>query len=278
MARPRTILRLLILIAAGALSACGGGSAVEPDGTASPGESATPATGTLHQDVITKVYDPDYSVPSGFFVDERAGTAGGYTAYHVKDSSISFELCTDDYYEALDWESSDNVDRVVNGVFVDAHENEKYFEFVRELQYSSDVGNVQGETTLGFARVFKCSSINRNGVDRNLRDGFGGTLNNQPLTAAAVRDFTEYLWQFEFFTASARKVLDTYTTETDHAIGHTLRIAFPYNQGADRCDRIEVVDWNFSADRATGDISRSFRFLYGLEAERVDSTARQCDT
>ena len=278
MARPRTILRLSTLIAAGTLSACSGGGAAGQDGTGSQSESLSPVSDSLHQDVITKVYDPDYSVPSDFFVDERAGTAGSYTAYHVKDSSISFELCTDDYYEALDWESSDNAGRAVNGVFVDAHENERYFEFIRELQYSSDVGNIQGETTLGFARVFKCSSINRNGVDRNLRDGFGGTLNDQPLTAAAVREFTEYLWQFEFFTASAHKVLDTYTTETDRAIGHTLRIAFLYNQGADRCDRIEVVDWRFSADRVTGDISRSFSLLYGMETEWVDGAARQCDT
>lgn len=273
MGRTGKVIRQIALIASLNLTGCGasGSSPAVVDA----GNDATTDT-VVYDDLIARVYDTSYSVPDGFFVDERADTDGSYTAYHVKDHSVSYELCSDDYHEALAWEELDNASRAVNGVFLDSHENQHYFEFVRELSYVSDVGNIQGEATLGFARVFKCSSVNRTGVDRNLREGFGGTLNEEPLTPEAVRNLTEYLWQFEFFEASARKVLASVTTETNKTIEHTLRLAFLFRQASEQCDRIEVFDWSFSTDRATGDIERAFHFRYALEARRVDGVAERC--
>ena len=71
-------------------------------------------------------------------------------------------------------------------------------------------------------------------------------------------------------------MLDSTTTETDRNISHTLRLAFLYNQGVGRCDRIEVIDWTFSADTQSGEITRQFEFQYAVLAQRVDGTPVAC--
>lgn len=257
-----------------ALAACGDGASTND----------SPAANNIQplkfipssENVIAAVYDGAYTVPDGFFIDERADTLQSYTLYHVKDASISYELCTDDFAEALAWEEADNLSRPVNGYFVGSHETDKYFELIRELSFPDGVGNVSNDTSPGFARVFKCSSIDRSGVDRNLRNGYGGTLNSRPLTVETVREFAEYLWQFTFFETSQRKVLDSFSTDRPDAYDHTLLLAFVVNQGFGRCDRVEVVDWVFSANKSTGEVTRDFRFLFSMEAQLVDGLPEQC--
>lgn len=256
------------------LSACGGGAAT----------SDSPASNNVqplkfipsNENIIAAVYDSTYAVPADFFIDERADTPQSYTLYHVKDASVSYELCTDDFAEALSLEEADNLNRPVNGYFVGTYENDKYFEIIRALSYPDDIGNVSDDTSPGFSRIFKCSSINRNGVDRNLRNGYGGTLNTSPLSVDNVRDFAEYLWQFTYFETSQRKVLDSFSAEHSDAYEHTLLLAFVINQGFGQCDRIEVVDWVFSADKSTGEIIRDFRFLFSIEAQLADGIPEQC--
>lgn len=150
-------------------------------------------------DIIAKVYDNHYQVPGDFFVDERATTPGTFSFYHVKDISVSYELCTNEYQEALDWEAADNSSRAAGGEFVGSFENDKYFEFARELTVPDSVGNIANATSSGFARIFKCNYVDRVGVDRNLRNGYAGTINRSPLSSAVIRDYSQYMWQFTFF-------------------------------------------------------------------------------
>jgi len=228
------------------------------------------------EEIIAAIYDSSYTVPDTFFVDERADTPQSYTLYHLKDVSVSYELCTDDFDQARQWEDTDNTERSVSGSYAGSYQNDNYFEFIRELYYPNSVGNVAGTTSPGFARVFKCSNVNRNGVDRNLRDGFAGILNVRPLSLGAVREFSEYMWQFVFFETSQRKVLRTYSTELQTTLEHTLLLGFAINQGTGRCDRIEVVDWIFSADKSNGQINKEFLLLFSFEAQVVDSIPELC--
>ena len=221
-------------------------------------------------------YDNSYQVPEYFYVDERAGTPRSFSLYHVKDSSVSYELCTNDYYQALDWETADNDSRQVGGSFVDSHENDRYFEFIRELSFPDGAGNVTGVTSPGFARVFKCSYVDRNGVDRNLRDGYAGTLNLRPLEKQTLKTFTEYMWQFTFFWPAKKKILETFSMERENAYQHTLLLALLTNKGADKCDLIEVVDWVFTVDKASGGVTKDFNHLYTIEARLVDGAPEEC--
>lgn len=226
--------------------------------------------------VMAMVYDPGYSVPRGFLVDVRADTQGSYTIYHVKDPSISYELCTDDHAQALEWEAEDSDSRDVNGVFIASTDTEKYFEVVRELEYADSIGNVTDPTSPGYFRILKCSYANRDGVDRNLRNGFAGVINVLPLTQPVVRDYVEYFWQFTFFWPARKSVLASVGVETDAAYVQTLVLGFLTRQGSDRCDLIEIVDWTFSVSRTTGEVSKSFRLRRAFEAELVGGQPMIC--
>ena len=252
-----------------ALSACRDGEGVSPDDILRPYLS--------DEEVIAKAYDNTYTVPDGFFVDERANTTGSYTMYHVKDASVSYELCTDNYDEALSWESADNVSRSVNGVYVDSSENDRYFEFIRELSFPDGVGNITDATSPGFSRVFKCSYVNRDTVDRNMRDGYAGTLNVRPLSEEVISTFVEYMWQFTFFWPARKTVLDFFSDERAHAYQHTLMLAFVTNQGFDKCDLIEVVDWVFTVDKDDGQVTKDFILQYEFEAQLINGLPETCD-
>lgn len=264
-----TLLPILVVAAA-----CGG------SGSAESGKNTTPDDRFValpsDAEILIKAYDSDYHVPDGFFVDERATTTRSYTVHHVLDASASFELCSNDLVEAQAWEAADNAARAVNGYYVTSYENERYFEFVRELAYTQDVGNIAEPTSPGYARVFKCSHTSRDGVDRSLLDGYAGRIPTERLDAASLRDFTEYLWQFTFFNVSHKKVIDSYASHASAGLQHTLLLAFVVNQGVDACDRIDVIDWRYTADPASGDVERRFDTVHSFGARLVDGTPTLC--
>ncbi|MDH3747749.1 MAG: hypothetical protein OER97_06040 [Gammaproteobacteria bacterium] len=267
---------MLLPFLAIATSCGGGGSPATPEATDAANEQSQVRALPSDDDIISKVYDPNYSVPNGFFVDERANTAQSYTVHHVMDDSSSYELCTDNYAVAEAWESADNDARSVSGYYVGAYENDRYYEFIRELSYDDDVGNIGDLTSPGFSRVFKCSNTYRDGVDRSLLSGYAGKLNTRPLTQNSVRDFAEYFWQFTFFTQRHKKVLDSYSDYSTDGPNQTLRLAFASAQGNGRCDLIEVIEWRFVADNVSGEITSQFSPLKSFEAELVDGSPQLC--
>lgn len=263
---------LLVLVAS-----CGGGSGEAPkpaDAAVTVVEKPLPPV----SDVLALVYDNNYQVPSDFFVDARASTARSYTMHHVLDESGSFEMCTNDFATAQAWESADNSSRAVQGRFVGTVETDRYFEIARELSYTASIGNISDITSPGFARVFKCSDTLRDGVDRSVHSGFAGRINSRPLNPDRVREFTEYFWQFAFFPTARKKVLDTYSEQTSSSLSHTLLLGFA-STGAGRngCDRVEVVEWAFTTNRATGDTQNSFDVVAAYDAKLVGGSPTLCD-
>ncbi len=256
-------------------AACAGGSDAERGGNKQQiAQAMSPAE---EQRIAELVYNPEYSVPAGFYVDDRVATDRSYSLHHVLDDSGSYEVCTDDYAVAREWEEADNLARTVSGYFVESRDTERYFEFARELAYDSDIGNVDDLTSPGFARVFKCSNTNRDGVDRSLLSGFAGVVNARPIDAAGVREFTEYLWQFSFFPATRKKVIDSYSTATGTGFAQTLVLALATRQGYDRCDLVEIAQWRFTADQLTGEVNKEFTVVHRFEAEPEADAVRVCN-
>lgn len=258
-------------------AACGGSGSTD---TSPPQQNAIgePNDGLPgNEEILAKAYDSSYSVPDGFYVDERAETTRSYTVHHVLDESNSYEVCSDDLVQAQALEDADNRTRAVSGYYVTSHETERYFEFVRELAYTEGVGNIDDVTSPGYARVFKCSYTNRDGVDRTLLDGYAGRINSAELDAATLREFTEYLWQFRFFNVANKKVIDSYGMSDSSSLRHTLLLALVINQGADRCDRIDVVEWRFSADSNNQEVTKSYDALRSFEATLSDGIPTFCE-
>lgn len=256
------------------LVACpSGGSNDDP-----PSSAVQAKTLPDNSEVMAKVYNGLYQVPESFYIDERADTSRSYSLYHVKDISVSYERCSQDYSEALDWETVDNDSRSVSGSFVGSYENDRYYEFIRELAYPDSLGNIEGLTSPGFARVFKCNYVDRDGVDRNLLDGYAGTLNMRPLSIDAIKTYSEYMWQFTFFWPATKTVLETHSAEQLDAYQHTLVLAFLTNQGTDKCDLIDVVDWIFTVDKTDGTIAKEFRLRRQFEAQLINGVPETCGT
>lgn len=260
---------LFCLIGAASCSAGGSGDAtqdIDERANALPGDT----------EIISKAYDSFYKVPTDFHTDDRENTPRSYSLYHVKDVSVSYELCSDDFDEALGWEAADNESRSVGGYYVGSREDERYFEFIRELAYPDGVGNIDDLTSPGFARVFKCSYVNRDGADRNLRDGYAGTFNSRPLSIDSMKTYAEYMWQFTFFWPARKTVLETFSSEQPNAYQHTLVLAFVSNQGADKCDLVELVNWVFTVDKSDGTITKKFELVRRMEAQLVDGAPQLC--
>lgn len=257
-------------------TACGGSGSSndrQPDSSGAPAAKLLPT----NTQILAKVYDSEYSVPDDFFVDDRASTTRSYTLHHVLDESDSFEMCTDDLVIAQAWEQADNASRAVSGYYVASLENDRYFEFARELSFNDDVSNIGDITSPGFARVFKCSHTNRDGVDRQLLDGYAGRLDPAELDAQALREFTEYLWQFRFFPVTDKKILDSTAVSVSGGLQHTLLLALVTNQGTDRCDLIELVEWRFHVNSSSGEIERTFDTVRSFEASFVDGEPSLCE-
>ena len=257
---------------------CGGsgGSDVPAPLEATPAAPSATKTLPSNEIIMSRAYDPGYNVPANFFVDDRASETRSYTVHHVLDISRSYEVCSDDVVEATDWEQADNASRAVSGPLVAIHETDRYYEFVRELSYDDDVGNVGEPTSPGFGRVFKCSHTNRSGVDRNLLDGYSGIRNADPMTAGEIRDFTEYLWQFRFFNVKHKVVIDSYGEDAQGGQAHTLLLALVHSQGANNCDRVELIEWQFMADTLSGEVTRTFEVVREFEAEIVGGVPSIC--
>lgn len=256
-------------------AACGGSGTSETADLTEDKPDAAPTTGPAPEEILGMVYNAAYDVPDGFFVDERANTtARSYTVHHVLDESNSYELCSDDLVEAQALEQADNESRSVGGYYVTSYENDRYFEFVRELAYDQSVGNVDDPTSPGYARVFKCGHTNRNGVDRALLNGYSGTISLATPDNNELKDFTEYLWQFRFFNVSRKVVLDSYFTA---GMSHTLLLAFVVNQGTGACDRVDVIEWRFYGDPATGEVTRDFKTTQSFAATIEGGIPKLCE-
>ena len=262
-----------------AIAAACGGSGASTDEIAQPApQSAAVSRIPGNPEILTKAYDPDYTVPAGFFVDERVETTTrSFSLHHVLDESGSYERCTDDVVTAQAWEQADNDARAVNGYYVTSLENDRYYEFVRELEYTEDVGNITDPTSPGYARVFKCNYTDRSGVDRNLLDGYSGRLFVEPANSASLQAFVEYLWQFRFFNVSRKSVIASYGDTNGSDLTHTLLLALVVNQGSDRCDRVDVVEWRFLYDNTRQEMTREFDTIRSFEAEMINGVPQFCN-
>lgn len=265
----RLSISLLPILALAA--SCGGSGSND----AAAGESAVlPVSEPSNEQVLGLVYNSEYHVPDGFFVDERAKTTTrSYSVYHVLDESNSYELCTDDLVEAQAWEQADNEARSVGGQYITSYENERYFEIVRELAYEQGIGNIDDPTSPGYARVFKCEHTNRTGVDRSLLDGYSGRLNAAELNDRLLAEFTEYLWQFRFFNVTRKIVLDSYSTAP---MNHTLLLALVVNQGTGACDRVDIIEWHFRANPTGGEVTREFELVRSFDASIANGVPEFC--
>jgi hypothetical protein len=152
--------------------------------------------------------------------------------------------------------------------FVGNESTDRYFEFDRVPRGQPD--------RYVRMRVYRCSYLDRAGVDATATAGFAGVLNVRPLDAAVLREINEYLWRFTLFNNAEHAVI---ASEARPALGlaHALTIASLERADAGAsCDRITLRDSILTVDSGTGELQRTAAFVREFRARREGSLIVEC--
>ena len=104
-----------------------------------------------------------------------------------------------------------------------------------------------------------------------------GTLNRRPLTAAELRDLSEYLWQFTKYNNVGYAVLESGGSATASTLAHTLHIGVLARGGiSSSCDRVDVIAWRHTLDTTTGTLQLEATTLWSFGARDTAGVVSLC--
>ena len=266
----------LAALAAIALSACGGGG---DSAAPTPSASAPPRPVTQSDlQIAQSVYGLGPRTPVGFYSDPPPSGHGYVSTMHLKNADVDaaavapqplYELCTDDWNQALSWSELGAQSSPQYSDLVETNDDPRYFEFGRVRQ---------GDPTFYIrARVFKCAYLDRAAANLRASTGPAGMLNRRPLTAAELRELSEYLWQFTKYNNVGYAVLDSTGSSSVAALTHTLYMGVLARDGlSSSCDRVDVISWRHTMDATTGSLQLEVATLWSFGARDSAGAVSLC--
>ncbi len=267
-ARTRTgFLRIAGALACASLVACGGGGGA-------PEVAVDPAPDVARDlDLATLAYSPGQRTPDGFHSEPVRYPDRSEFRFHVKSDDlgvvapIAFEVCTDDFAEALQWSEAGADARAFDTTLTGNAETGWYFEFDRAV--------VDTAPAVVINRVFKCAALDRAGLAPN---GYAGQLTMRPLGGDALRFVAEYFWYFSVYNNALHAVFESVPGTEGGALVHDIRrVEVRTGSGAVAgCDRVEVWTWRWTADALTGALTSEQRFERAFDARSENGTVRLC--
>lgn len=260
--------RLCGWLAVAAATIATGACTAPPDGEPRAG-AAVPSDDAA---LATQLYAGTPRTPTGFLSDPAPQSFSQVATYHLKtrqlDSSAAtqHELCTDDWNEALAWSETVAQQAPTYLDLVGNTTTERYYEFDRVSH-----GDPQRYERM---RVFRCGYLDRSGVDLDTTGDFAGTLNVQPLDAAALGGLAEYLWEFSEYDNVNHAVVSSEARPVTIGLAHTLTLA-SLERGA-TCDRVVLREWTYTADPVTGRMSSNIAPVREFSVHRVGDAVVGC--
>lgn len=267
--------RLRLLLAALVLAGCGGGG----DGdSATPTPAAASARPVEQSDlqIAQAAYGGTPRTPAGFHTDPLPSGHANVSTTHLKNVDLggaagapAYELCTDDWNEALSWSEAAAQNALQYAGLMETNQDARFFEFGRLRP-----GEPEFYTR---SRVFKCAYLDRSATDLRNAGGPAGRLNLRPLTAAELRSLSEYLWQFTIYNNFGHAVLKSSGTTTTNGLSHTLHLANLVRSGTSAgCDRIDVEIWVHTVDASSGHLHRDVQPLWSFGARESAGVVQLC--
>lgn len=259
------------------LCACGGGGGSSA-GSSTPGSLAVSAPGGVMQSnsqIAALIYSDTQRTPGGFYTENVPVFSGYVATSHLKTTDVNsnavlrYELCSDDFNQALQWSETANMLSGDNASLTGNDVTERYFEFDR----------IRNSTPQGYLRqrVYKCAYLNRNTVDLQASAGDAGTLNVRPLDVTTLKQLSEYLWQFTGYNNFGSVVLSSNGTSGSNSLTHSLTIASLVRaSSAGACDTINVIDWKHTVDTTTGELMLSLTPLFSFHAQESNGAVSVC--
>lgn len=274
--RQRARWRLAALTAV-ALSACGGGGG----GDSAPAPAAiAPSRPVTQSDlqIAQSVYGSGPRTPAGFYSDPPPSGHEYVSTMHLKNADIDaaavapqplYELCADDWNQALEWSELGAQSAPQYADLVETNDDPRYFEFGRVRE---------GDPTFYVrSRVFKCAYLDRAAANLRAAAGPAGQFNQRPLTAAELRNLSEYLWQFTKYNNVGYAVLQSSGASSTTALTHTLYMGSNARGGiSTSCDRIDVISWRHTLDTATGSLHVEVATLWSFGAREAAGVVTLC--
>ena len=270
----------LAVLAAMFVASCGGGGG--------GGDAAAPATTTSAAFVPARaVQQTDLDIASAIYSGKRAPddfyaepVPSGYevvATVHLKntdldpslaDSQPQFELCTDDWNQALGWSETSAQNAQHYADLVATNDDTRFFEFARMRNGSPNVYTQ--------ARIYKCAYVDRTSADLRANTGDAGRLNVRPVDAKELQRFSEYVYRFTTYNNFGHSVLQS-SSASNGALEHTLHIASLVRGGMSAtCDRIDVLAWRHRVDAATGDVTLDVQTLWSFGARESAGAPQLC--
>jgi len=255
------------------LCACGGGG----EGTAASTPTASVSLGVTQTNaqIASLLYSDAQRTPAGFVVDSAPVFAGYVATSHIKTTDINasavlhYELCSDDFNQALQWSDTATTVSGDNATLTGNDSTERYFEFDR-LRAGTPQGYLR-------QRIYKCAYLNRNTVDLQASTGNAGTLNARPMDAAMLKGLSEYLWQFTPYNNFGNVVLSS-SGSASNSLTHSLTIATLTRAGSiGSCDNVDVMTWKHTLDTNTGELTLSITPLFSFHAQESGGAVSLCN-
>ena len=284
-------MKILVLASLASLTACGGGGG--GGGAASTTASAnsqpalvtppapvvtTPSTESADLSLASRLYKGDERTPAGFDVETRpANVAGTISTRHLKNTDFAtgpqaagatFEVCTDDMAQAIDWSERQATWQGQYSDLVEVRGDEHVFEVVRVPR--ADV------TAMLRHRVFRCDYLDRSNTDLRADVGAAGSMNQRPLNADELEKLSEYLWQFTMFNNSDYAVDSSVRSASGNTLTQTIRMGQLVRGVSGGCDTVQLVDWTHTMNSVDGSLSRSLSNVRSFKVKGVSSVAQTC--
>lgn len=271
----RGILRSLLSASTLLLASCGGGGS-EDAGTGGGALAARPVEQSDLQ-IANALFSGATRTPANFYVETPPSGHELVATTHLKNTDIDrsvgatqaqFELCTNDWNQALTWSEASAQAAPDYAQLVATNADERFFEFGR-------VRNGEPEIYVQ-SRIYKCAYLDR--TSSNLRTALGaaGTLNARPITQDELERISEYLWQFTSYNNYGNLVLDS-VRSTQASLAHTLHIAKLVRGGlSPTCERIDVIAWTHSVDMSTGALTLNVQLLWSFGARELNGAVELC--
>jgi len=280
---------LLVGLSLTTLAACGGGgsggAAAPASGTSQPATvtppppvTTPPATAAADLALAVRLYKGDERTPAGFDVETRpASVAGTLSTRHLKNTdfatgpqniSPTFEVCTNDMAQAIDWSERQATWQGQYSDMVEVRSDTHMFEVVRVPR--ADV------TAMVRHRVFRCDYVDRSSTDLRVDVGSAGNMNQRPLTAEELEKLSEYLWQFTMFNNSDYAVESSTRAANGSTLTQTIRMGQLERGAAGSCDTVQLRDWTHTMNAVDGTLTRSLSNVRSYQVRNATSGATSC--
>lgn len=263
------------LIAFG-LASCGGGGG--DSGQPAAPAAAAPIRPITQSDlqIAQAVFGGGARTPSGFYSESAPASHSYVSTMHLKNSDLGanasqplYELCTNDWNEALAWSESSAQAAAQYADLVETNDEPRFFEFGRTRRGEPEFYQR--------ARIFKCAYLDRASADLRASAGAAGQLNQRPLTASDLQTLSEYLWQFTRFNNFGHVVLKSSGETTASGLAHTLHIGSLTRGGMSAsCDRIDVIAWRHDVNASSGALELRADTLWSFGARDSAGVAELC--